>query len=267
MISPKEVRALNTPPPEEAASRFWFNFRLYIIYVGYMKLMWGATFWEAAALFFDAHVTEGPITQGDYFKRCLLVGFFDAFFCCLAALGATYIEERKIDKNDMIGTAQLWGACVFCGGLWQVQTDFACWIASGEGIDYAFNSPIFSAKEIIANIFVFGVLQTFAFYISTRGLGAAWAEFTIDFQVGIGGFGFYLAGYAGITNPVWNSLWAGFCTATAGAIAAIPFMIYDYLYPSMPVPEESMLYKGLMDDKPGEPESIVMGLNNQRSEQ
>ena len=99
----------------------------------------------------------------------------------------------SLPDGAWLGIGHLYIAAVFVGGLWQFETDFACWLANMSG-GFVLVAAAFDWATIIANFLVYFILHSFLFYISTRLLKASWAEKTIDFQVGWGGFGFYLAG-------------------------------------------------------------------------
>jgi len=99
----------------------------------------------------------------------------------------------SLPDNAWSGIGKLYVAAVFVGGLWQFETDFACWLANTSG-GFVLVNAAFDWGTIIVNFLVYSICHSFLFYISTRGLKAEWAEKTIDFQVGFGGFGFYIAG-------------------------------------------------------------------------
>merc|ERR1711941_53131 len=138
-----------------------------------------------------------------------------------------------MDLKDWLGTAQLWGAAFFVGSLWQIETDTATWIASGNS-EFAFNAATYSGFEVFMNFVVFSVFHSFFFGVSSRLLGAEWAEYTIDLQVGVGGWGFYMAAilctdrHECITQDFPNALNAGLWTAVMAAVASVPTLVLYY---------------------------------------
>ena len=99
----------------------------------------------------------------------------------------------SLPDGAWVGIGHLYVAAVFVGGMWQVETDFACFLAKPSA-GFIYVNAAYDWKTIFINLLVYSVLHSFFFYISTRVLGATWAEKTIDVQVGWGGFGFYIAG-------------------------------------------------------------------------
>lgn len=208
----------------------WYSFRLYILYVAGLKLFFGATAWQGAACIFDQNVKEQPqIAVNEYIIRCIVVGLCDATFCCMGAVLATLIEFKKMVHEDWVGTAQLWGAAFFVGFLWQIETDFAGFLAHRGNFPLD-NEPTFSGLEIFCNLAVYSLVHSAAFGASCRALGAQWAEKVIDWQVGLGGFGFYLAGMIPLDGGAGTSFNAGAWTALGGVVAAIPCMAYQFFY-------------------------------------
>lgn len=126
------------------------------------------------------------------------------------------------------GIWHLYLAAVFVGGLWQVETDFACFLANTNA-GFIYVNASYTWGTIIMNFLVYFIFHSFFFYISTRGLKAEWAEVTIDFQVGWGGFGFYIAGnYAATSGYFARSCNAGLWTTFYSIFPGIFSIIWYY---------------------------------------
>jgi len=200
-----------------------FRFRLYICYVAGLKLFFGATAWEGALRAFDK-IYISHISLRTYILRCIVIGVANATFSCLGAIFSNLAEFRKMNSEDWVGTFQLWGAAFISGFVWQPETDFAGYLSGG--VFMMISPPTYSLKEIGYNFVVFAVAHTIIFSISCRTFQARWAEKIIDWQVGIGGFGFYVAAYFGLEGDLLVSFNAGAWTAAHGAVAAIPPLVY-----------------------------------------
>ena len=83
-------------PEEKKIQKRNARLRLYFIYVSILKLFLGATAWQYAAFLYDKGKDyKGKGSTMIYIFRCLLVGFFDACFCCLGAFIAELMEKSK----------------------------------------------------------------------------------------------------------------------------------------------------------------------------
>jgi len=215
----------------------------YVLAVGLLKLFSGAFAWQASAEVFDYWVfplqPEVPLgiytaryqtKMGLYLLRALFVGFCDTCFCTFGGFLAWLIEQRGRQFSPEAGTKHdlrcLWLAAFVVGFAWQFENDLACALHSattGHGFVFP-NNPHFSPAEVLWNLLVYGLLQSLLFRLSSRVLcRAAWAEGLIDIQVGLAGFGFYLAGFVSLQS---NQHWLR--SANAGAwtsMLAIAFIL------------------------------------------
>jgi len=204
------LQKTNDPWMEKAQS--------YIVCVSWLKLFWGATFWQYSASLLDGF-HSGEVDLSYYLFRSAVVGLFDATACSAACLAGVLLYERRFAPQDFIDTYKLWLAALVVGAAWQAETDFAGFLAGGG---WQFDNENFSPAAIIMNLVVYAVLHSLAFRWSCQALAAEWAETTIDLQVGFGGFGFYFAGL--FVGKSWTypliALNAGFWTAVFSCIPA-----------------------------------------------
>ena len=111
---------------------------------------------------------------------------------------------------------------MFVGGMWQFETDLACYFAApSKGFIYV--NALYTTKAVIFNFLIYATLHSFLFGAFCRAIGASWAEVMIDIQVGVGGFGFYIAGYYWANKGFFGrSVNAGFWTAFYAAVIVLP---------------------------------------------
>lgn len=236
---------------EQDGTRGWsaalcLDLEKYVLAVGLLKLFCGAFAWQGSAELFDYWVfpvqpgvplgiyTERYQTKpGLYLLRALFVGFCDTCFCTFGGLLAWLIEQRGCQILPDLGARRdlrcLWLAAFMVGFAWQFENDLACALHSattGHGFVFP-NNPDFSAAEVLWNLLVYGLLQSLIFRLSSRNLcRAAWAEGLIDVQVGLAGFGFYLAGFVSLRaqQHVLRSANAGAWTSLLAVAFILPVL-------------------------------------------
>lgn len=186
----------------------------YVLAVGILKLWLGAFAWQGSAEAFDywifpadpgvplgIYTARYQTMPGLYFLRAWVVGFCDTSCCTFGGYLAWLIEQRgrhQFPEYQARGDLRsLWSAALVVGFSWQFETDLACALHSltiGHGFVFP-NNPDYSVRELFWNLLVYGLLQSLIFRLASKHIcQARWAETLIDFQVGLAGFGFYLAG-------------------------------------------------------------------------
>ena len=212
-------------------------FQIYIFQVAIAKLFLGATAWQFTAITMDNLYQNESNNIPMYILRCFIVGIIDSFFCCFGAFLATLIEKINKDscmnivRKDAYSILKLWISALVVGFFWQLETDFANFLASFNNGFKLVSSPEYSVCEIISNLFIFIFIHTLLFFLASRAVNASWAEYIIDLQVGFGGFGFYLANkllFFSNKSSIVISLNAGFWTTIAAIIIGIPPIINSW---------------------------------------
>ena len=205
-------------------------FKIYIFQVAVAKLFLGATAWQFTAITMDKLYQNKSNNIPMYILRCFIVGIIGSFFCCFGAFLATLIEKRNKDscinivRKDVYSILKLWVSALVVGFFWQLETDFANYLASFNNGFKLVSSPEYSVYEIISNLFIFIFIHTLLFFLASRAVNASWAEYIIDLQVGFGGFGFYLANkllFFSNKSSILISLNAGLWTTIAAIIIGI----------------------------------------------
>lgn len=225
--------------------------REHIIGVGFFAIFFGSTAWEFSSETYDIFMiyeysNYGSVGKYAYIYRCIIVGISAASFTCIGIILYGLLFKLKI---RIIETIKLWILSFIISGIWQLETDFAGWVAylihqntdhpvkneryliwewSGVKINNEDNKnqmiirdATFSREEIGMNILVFILCQTFFFFILSRVVRAKWAKKLIDFQVGFGGLGFYLSGLLYGSNVYMNALYAGTITMATSIMPAM----------------------------------------------
>lgn len=212
-------------------------FQIYIFQVAVSKLFLGATAWQFAAITMDKLYPNKSNNIPIYILRCFIVGIIYGFFCCFGAFLATLIENRNKDscinivRKNNVSILKLWVSALVVGFFWQLETDFANFFSNFNDEFKLVSSPQYSVREIIFNLFVFVFIHTLLFFLISRAVNASWAEYTIDFQFGFGGFGFYLANkllFFSNNSSIVRSLNAGLWTTIAAIIIGIPPIINSW---------------------------------------
>ena len=212
-------------------------FKIYIFQVAVAKLFLGATAWQFTAITMDNLYQNESNNIPMYILRCFIVGIIDSFFCCFGAFLATLIEKINKDscmnivRKDAYSILKLWISALVVGFFWQLETDFANFLASFNNGFKLVSSPEYSVCEIISNLFIFIFIHTLLFFLASRAVNASWAEYIIDLQVGFGGFGFYLANkllFFSNKSSIVISLNAGLWTTIAAIIIGIPPIINSW---------------------------------------
>lgn len=232
--------------------KFTGDLEKYVLAVGLLKLFLGAAAWQAAADFFDDFAFPGTASgpsgiftaryqssPGLYLFRALFVGLADGTCCTLGGYFAWLIEQRGArklpDRQARRDLWHLWLSASVVGFGWQYCCDLSCaeylwWHNQGW---LAPNDPTYSGLEVLWNFAVYGVLQSILFRIMSRTLlNASWAEAWIDLQVGLAGFGFYLAGEVSLDSHVLRSINAGAWTSLLAILLILPVLLWRHaLFP------------------------------------
>jgi len=232
----------------------------YVLAVGLLKLWCGAFAWQGSAEIFDYWVF--PVQPGVplgiytaryqtkmalYFVRAVVVGFCDTCLCTCGGFFAWAIERRGKQFFPDAGARRdlwcLWIAAFIVGFAWQFENDLACALhsaTSGHGFVFP-NNPNFTFAEVLWNLLVYGLLQSLIFRLASRNLcRAAWAEGVIDLQVGLAGFGFYMAGFVSLRpqQHLLRSANAGAWTSLLAIAFVLPVLALRMARPKQCSPRE-----------------------------
>eukprot|EP00747_Dinoflagellata_sp_TGD_P193838 gnl/TRDRNA2_/TRDRNA2_60561_c0_seq1.p1 gnl/TRDRNA2_/TRDRNA2_60561_c0~~gnl/TRDRNA2_/TRDRNA2_60561_c0_seq1.p1 ORF type:complete len:224 (+),score=30.85 gnl/TRDRNA2_/TRDRNA2_60561_c0_seq1:2-673(+) len=177
-----------------------------------------------------------------YFGRALCVALFDSIFCTCGGICAELLQARLFHRasravgcTEVIDWAKLWTTALVIAAAWQYEKDLGhglAAIAKRTATDFGPCDPTFSTFEVLATFLVYAAVQSLMYgFLSGIVLRARGYEVCLALEVGMAGFGFYLAGAFDIPSSecTLKSLLAGFCSSMSALTVAAPLVLWRAL--------------------------------------
>jgi len=204
---------------DESSSTYFENFSAYIGVISWSDGFLGTCGWQYVAMLLDSLEPHPGVEF--YIFRCAVVALFEATMAALATLVLS-------DKFNLQNCAKLWICIFFAGALWQVETDFATYIANQPDRSFKFLAKTHSILDVFVNFIVFTIFHSIFFMSLTRLCRCGWTNWIIGFQFGFGAFGFY---FSNLFNIHWLNRWspvlfAGFCSFLFSLVPPIFYQAY-----------------------------------------